>query len=356
MKKIIAFTLCMLLLSLCSCTDTTPSQTPVSEEEAPVNETYTATALRKMTLRIFSEDNGEMTREDQYEYHYGEDGLRIGETYTGLGELRGENEYEYDEKGRCIAYHQQRIGYDDWYFTTEYRYDDEDHLIGKLWPRGQEWTYSYDNAGRLSLKTYRTAGEEFPSKTYEHVYDAEGGYTELYQGFNDPATDTEPTYVTVWTVNENELLVSKENRDEFDGYEHHFTYEYDFDEEGRVVERRELCKEFDGEVTEIVSWTYDEEGRIRSIVSGKMDLEQFEKDGTEKTDLVRIDLFYDEEGRLIQYTEQSGTDGNLRREEYLYEYGAVEVEESLSGKDLSEKDLVRACPMVKGYLPWRIVE
>ena len=350
MKKIIAFTLCMLLLSLCSCTDTTPSQTPVSEEEAPVNETFTATALCKMTHRIFSGESGEMTREAQYEYHYGEDGLCIGETCTGLGGLRWEDEYEYDEKGRNIAILHDRIGKEGTNYI-EYRYDEQDRVIYSVYSNGrEETTYTYDEEGRLkSQTTFRVIGDEVPSIVREYTYDQDGGFVESFAYRIDSDEAVVPT-TSLSHVNADGLLVSC-NKTDYDAVEWHFTYEYDFDEAGRVIERRELCEAYGNEVTEIVSWTYDEKGLIRSIVSGQMDLEQFEKDGTEKTDLVRIDLFYDEEGRLIQYTEQSGTDGNLRREEYLYEYGAVEVEESMSGKDLTETDLVAVCPMVKSYLP-----
>ena len=356
MKKFILVCLSLLLLPLCSCTDATPSKTPSNEEKMPVKETFTATALVKCIERTYGEESEMPSREIVEQYHYAPDGrIRTIVSTDANVPKAWQTRYRYDEKGRNIAILHDRIGKEGTN-DLEYRYDEQDRVIYSVYSNGrEETTYTYDEEGRLkSQTTFRVIGDEVPCIVREYTYDQDGGFVESFAYRIDSDEAVVPT-TSLSHVNADGLLVSC-NKTDYDAVEWRFTYEYDFDEEGRVVERRELCKEFDGEVTEIVSWTYDEKGLIRSIVSGEMDLEQFEKDGTEQTDLVRIDLFYDEEGRLTQYTKQSETDGNLRREEYLYEYGAVEVEESLSGKDLAETELLAACPMVKGYLPWRVVE
>ncbi len=352
MKKIIAFTLCMLLLSLCSCTDTTPSQTPVSEEEAPVNETFTATALRKMTWRIFSSESGEMTREDQYEYHYGEDGLRIGETYTGLGGLRGENEYEYDEKGRCIAYHRQRIGYDDWFYVTEYRYDEDGRMIYCMNPRGRETFYTYDEQGRLSEERSVVAGNEAPQDVLDYTYEEDGGFTSQFRySFDGTDIDAKPMQTLVKRVDAAGKLVFEVVTNEYIDTLHHYTYEYDFDEKGRVTERRKLCEEYENAVAEMAKWTYDEEGRILSAVIGEMDVEQYSQHGEESVHTERIDVNYDAEGRLVRFVIRQKGPTYSTHWEYLYEYGEVTVGESLAGADLVEKEYGELCPNLKAYLP-----
>ena len=195
-------------------------------------------------IRSYYVEDGKVTRETVYEYSYDESGNLIEErtgnsvtvmTYDEEGrvlskvsyykdEKNNETYYEYDEQGYVIAETRIERYSEEMTYTFAVTYN-EDHTEATIeqFKNGEPngiTEETYNAAGQVLRSTAHDANGSWKhSQTWE--YDAEG---KLLQEGNFSSSETQADYMTIYTYDENGLLLSK-NVDYYYGYLLEFTYE-----------------------------------------------------------------------------------------------------------------------------------
>lgn len=203
---------------------------------------YTYDEYGRVTEYFQIQDDG--TRGWVTEYSYDENGNMIEErtgdsvnvmTYDEVGHLlskisyykeeqRNENHFEYDEQGYVVAETRiERYSQETTYtFTMTYNEDHTEATIEQFKngePNGVT-TETYNAAGQVLTSTVHDANGNW-KRTQTWSYDDEGN---LLQEGNYTRSETQADYMTIYTYDENGLLLSK-NVDYYYGYLLEFTYE-----------------------------------------------------------------------------------------------------------------------------------
>ncbi len=227
--------------------------------------------------------------EDKITYTYDEQGRRIKSVSDdGEGYVETE-EWFYDEQGRHIKtvandYYDGELDYS---YTEEYAYNENGILIYEKW--GEDYEIFYDDNGR-EIKTVIHDYEETLEIVTEYEFDDQGRVLKKIQSDEDTETVTEYTYddkgnvlseklthtyedefegedgyceLTEYTYNEKGILIKTaacyledgEKSDEFYSAE-----ELTYDNEDRLINKKEILKYGDEEYLSDTEYTYDEYG------------------------------------------------------------------------------------------------
>lgn len=306
MKRLFAFALTLVMvLCLVSCQATNEPASKGDEGEAVLPEKYEADALIARHAKYYSGEDSEPRNTETCLYTYDERGVlqTIGEE-TGLYTDR----FTYDEAGRLLR--SERVFSDSeechW---TEYTYDEAGRLIRERSGKDTACEYEYDDAGRVCAKLFYDAFSESADRREVLTYDERGLFIS-----------------SVMRSCQTDELVDEDE------------YRYTLDEAGRVILMERLEPDYEDVAAEKQEYTYDAEGRLVAWVRGELALNDYAEHGTVRADAWRLDLAYDESGRITGYVCQTQINGLSERTEVRYEYGKIEVAKEFDGADFVEYD------------------
>lgn len=239
MKRMIAFFLCVLLLTGCAATYDGPTETKQAlteyeirhyspffdDSEVDVNRSVYAYDIYGNRVRELEYDNGELDQETRTKFD--DQGNEVSQTvidHTGwIPLIERRTKRTYDEQGRCLSY----ANYNMWGIKkgeTTYTYDDEANTMTWSNGIGDSTIYYYDENGLL-LRDVSNDG-------YETVYQ----YDERGNRIG-------------WTSTKDGKLFSR--------------YEAAYDELDRQIWG--IHYDENGAVTSRVTYTYDDEAHTRTI-------------------------------------------------------------------------------------------
>ena len=249
-----------------------------------------------ITYNLFTNQDNTMREETYYVYNERGDLLRSDQEYeyNNEGTLYDRSEYTYDDKGRILSMVRHETLYVGSTVTETYTYaadgsyvkNEKRDTAGSGAQDGYEHQIHYDAKGRVTRWLYvNYNGGERSEMLDEFRYDEKGNKTYSYHKAGD-------------TV---------------------ITGSYVYDEEGRLLEMKELDNT--GAVKGWEQYTYDEKGNTLT--------ENTSTDGILWTE---VTYTYDEEGRLAA---KNTTDGNNEWEKITYTYnadGTLKTEESVGAE------------------------
>lgn len=174
------------------------------------------------------DENGNNTQirtdRGRYEMTYDEAGRLLSEVYYYGEECNSEKYYEYDAEGYVILETRIERYSEEVTYTYELTYN-EDHTEATV----QQFKNGEPNG--TTYETYNAAGQVLTSDVYDpegnwksgqtYSYDADGN---LLQQGTYSSSETQADYMTIYTYDENGLLLSK-NVDYYYGYLLEYTYE-----------------------------------------------------------------------------------------------------------------------------------
>ena len=262
MKKLIALTLCILLLSGC----TTTYDGPMAEKSVPVEvirEHHQLTTGHVDTERIIyaydiygnlvqtiEYSNG--NEDEKIDYTYDDRGNLLTKTRYSLGGLFPQRtssvEYTYDDQNRilCERYFQSSQT------VIEYRYDDEARTCTRLENGALRTITTYDEAGNtISEKNFNYGVEwhlvEYTRDDQGRVLTSRETNSEGYDRFTRCSYDDRGNTI-LWEINDNGELEIQQA-------------EYEYDDQGRMLAQYEVSG---NRKTQVVRREYlDENGSYR---------------------------------------------------------------------------------------------
>ncbi len=262
------------------------------------------------------DDKGNLIKETTddstyYLYEYDDRGKLMRETTDNFGGI--ERTYKYNQNG---GYAEKHSIYGDGSYDT-YRFDNNGNLIYHEDEYGGSTEYIYDADGKILFEEYITRNGAVRKTTYEydertireHIsYDNEEELIRIWsqdkdfliqclseelESINYNEEENSIEIITKksrgkWTYDEKNCLIKEE-------YTGGYIYFYEYDEFGNLLVKRDNAGE------EKIRNKYNEQGKI---------VEKMMDNSVEK-------YKYDEDNRLI-YVEFINSDGEKRREEYIY--------------------------------------
>jgi len=222
--------------------------------------------------------------EDKITYTYDEQGRRIKSVSDdGEGYVETE-EWFYDEQGRHIKtvttdYYDGELDYS---YIEEFAYNENGILIYEKWD--EDYEIFYDDSGR-EIKTVIHYDDSFSEIITTYEFDEQGRALKKIQSDEDTETVTEYTYddkgnvltetilhtydedaiyeLIEYTYNEKGILIKTEACYLEDGEksdEFYSAEELTYDNEGRLINKKEILKYADEEYLSDTEYTYDEYG------------------------------------------------------------------------------------------------
>ena len=219
-----------------------------NDGEVSSREEYAYDSAGNLISEVVYNEDGEVRRQTEYSHEYDSAGNQISEVaYNEDGEVGSREEYAYDSAGNLISQVEYN-GDGEVDSRTEYSYDSAGNRIRYVlydWDGNvivlQE--YTYDSAGNRIKEYHEYYWEEYDDEGNETSIVRTGNYKYIYDSADnlirmEQYWDHGVTYLEEYDSNGN-LIYSCENSD--DG-KLESRYEYQFDEQGKVLERRSSGK------------------------------------------------------------------------------------------------------------------
>ena len=263
------------------------------------NITVTVWLPTKMTV---VDNSGAVSKDNTYTYDEAGNLTQANGTVTGSGYWQ--QTFTYTEQGNTkeeTFYNGDEVFYSIGY---EYSYDDAGNLIQRSdWDLVQnrktcQYDYIYDEAGN-NIETIAQYTNSSPTRhIYEH--DSKGNVTR-----QTTYVDEELTENITYTYDEAGRM-TEEVHFSPDGAEQIRNNWY-YDDAGKLISQ---TTSYEGQTTDIHRYTYNEEGLLKKHSYETFNVERWRKEYT-----------YDENGRCIRMLSQDGSQTNT----YTYEYAAFTV-------------------------------
>ncbi len=327
----------VLTFSLCSCKESPALQDEESVVTAPASsavtepEVFCADVILGIQTTVFEVGTDKLLSVSTKKQEYNEYAHLIAQEIFSGEESQYRLTFENDENGNHIkASVQKTSATAGWFYQgpIAWEYDEENRLTRVETRIGEVLFYTCDSEGRLLSRAEGGVGTDSLTWREEYLYSSDGSYVKnTYYALNAD----EMGFSSVCEYDSRGRILKEICFNYFESGEVNQKYFYEYEEEanGNLVKQLKYDGVENNRLIEVVDCSYDSDGRVIKVTKNSV-----RKDGTyvvSKTYEVR----YDEIGRVKCYVWEN----TERREEIRYEYGKIEVEKSVAGKDLTKYDI-----------------